>query len=139
MVVMIVGCITCYGQIAKNDYKDMIDSAILMQKSAYRLNVYLIDEKDYPYQLTAKSLHGKFKYLSIFDKSNRPRLKKGINAWKIIPTLHGNQLTIDIIDFTITWRKNRYNFGNGGGATVLFEYSCIDQKWILKQSNWNGL
>nr|WP_199158659.1 hypothetical protein [Pedobacter sp. ASV2] len=37
--------ISSYCQTENNDYKMIIDSAVLMQKMAYKPNLYLIDEK----------------------------------------------------------------------------------------------
>lgn len=122
-----------------SDYKTMIDSAIVMQKAAYKPNIYLIDEQNQPYILSSDKLQKEFRYISLFEKRNRKQLKKGINAWKIFPVLNGNRLTIDIVDFTITYRRNNYAFGNGGGATVIFEYSCDEKKWILLESKWSGI
>jgi hypothetical protein len=62
-----------------------------------------------------------------------------IRAWKILPVLNGNKLTIDIVNFKITYRRNNYAFGNGGGATVVFEYFCNERKWVLVDSKWSGL
>jgi len=117
----------------------MIDSAIVMQKMAYKPNVYLIDAKDQPYTLSSDKLRDKFKTISLYEKRNRKQLKRGIKAWKIIPVLTGNKLTIDIIDFIITYKNNNYAFGNGGGATVTFEYSCDKKKWILLENKWIGI
>ena len=76
-----------------------------MQKAAYKPNIYLIDEQNQPYMLSSDKLQKEFRYISLFEKRNRKQLKKGINAWKIFPVLNGNRLTIDIVDFTITYRR----------------------------------
>ncbi|MEN5193222.1 hypothetical protein [Sphingobacterium faecium] len=116
----------------------MIDSAILMQETAYKPNIFLIDENDQPYTLSSDKFRNKFKAISLYKKQNRKQLKKGINAWKILPVLTGNKLTIDIIDFIITYNNNNYTFGNGGGATVVFEYNCDIGKWVLVNTKWLG-
>jgi len=126
-------------QTQTNDYKAMIDSAIAMQKEAYKPNIYLLDEQNQSYILSNEELQKRFSYIALFEKRNRNQLKKGIRAWKIIPVLNGNRLTIDIIDFKITYRRNNYEFGNGGGATVIFEYLCNEGRWILIESKWSGL
>lgn len=137
-IVLAFVSVSAYGQ-TKNDYKIMIDSAIAMQKAMYRPDIYLIDEKDQPYISTSDDLGKKFKYISLYEIKNRKLLKEGINAWKIFPILNGNRMTINIIDFVITYRKNNYAFGNRGGATVIFEYSCNSNKWILLNTKWSGL
>jgi len=67
------------------------------------------------------------------------RLKKGIRAWKIIPVLKGNRMTITIIDFRITYKSNKYNYTNGGGAEFVFEFSCEKKAWILLARTSRGL
>ncbi len=130
--------VSAYGQ-TKDEYKVLIDSAIAMQKATYGPDIYLIDEKDQPYTPMSDELTRKFKYISVYDKRNKKRLKKGINAWKILPTMNGNKLTINIIDFIITYQKNNYTFGNRGGATVVFEYARNSNKWVLLSTKWSGL
>jgi hypothetical protein len=126
-------------QTRTNDYKAMVDSAVVMQKAAYKQNIYLIDEQNHSYALADTELQKRFSYINLFEKRNRKRLKKGIRAWKIFPVLNGNRLTINIVDFTITYKRNNYAFGNGGGATVIFEYYCNEGKWVLVESKWSGL
>lgn len=128
-----------YGQNQNNYYKIMIDSAIVMQTAAYKPNIYLIDELNQPFIISSDKFQKKFRYIALFKKRNRKQLKKGINAWKIFPVLNGNKLTIDIVDYRITYRRNNYAFGNGGGAKVIFEYSCNEKKWILLESKWLGI
>ena len=139
IVPVILFYISSYCQTENNDYKMMIDSAVLMQKIAYKPNLYLIDEKHQAYTLSSDTFRDKFKTISLYEKQNRKQLKRGISAWKIIPVLIGNKLTIYIIDFIIIYKKNNYTFSNGGGATVMFEYSCDKNKWLLRESKWSGL
>lgn len=138
LIVLVFTYASSYGQ-TKDDCKVMIDSAIAMQKVVYLPNIYLIDEKDQPYLLSAEELRKKFKYISLYETQNKKLLKQGINAWKIIPSLNGNRFTVNILDFLITYSKNNYAFKNGGGATVIFEYSCDSNKWILLENKWSGI
>lgn len=81
----------------------------------------------------------KFNSIDIYDKKNRGLLKKGIHAWKILPVLKGNRFIINIVDFNITYKNRNYNFANGGGATVIFEYHCDTSKWVLMNTKWSGI
>ncbi|KLT65387.1 hypothetical protein [Pedobacter sp. BMA] len=133
-----------YGQIKDDDYKKMIDTAIVMQtngsnKTPYRPGIYLIDAKDQGYMLTSAANKKKFGYINVYDKKNKNLLKKGINAWKVLPVLSGNRLIIRVIDLNVIYRNNIYKFGNGGGAAVTFEYLCDKNKWVFKETNWSGL
>jgi hypothetical protein len=129
------------GQKADSEYKSMIDSALLLtaQKVLSEANtVYLLDDRNAPY-VYGNGTDAKFKTIDLANRKNFKVLKKGIHAWKIIPVLKNNKLSIGIVDFTITYRSNNYNFANGGGSETTFEYSCIEKKWILIDSKYRGI
>ena len=48
-------------------------------------------------------------------------------------------MTITIIDFRITYKSNKYNYTNGGGAEFVFEFSCEKKAWILLARTSRGL
>ena len=132
------------AQSTDDDFRKMVDSAIVIQitrqdRTIYQPSIYLIDAKDEPYILKSPVHQKKFDYLNVYDKKNRTIIKKGIRAWKVIPVLNNNKLVINIIDFRITYNKNNYAFANGGGATVIFEYSCNDGKWKFVKTQWSGI
>ncbi len=127
------------GQSGVNEYKKMIDSAIIMQPAQLEGNVYLIDQNNQPYILESDKSEQKFKSISIEAKENRKLIKRGIRIWKILPVLNKNQLMITIVDFYVSYRRKNYNFLNGGGANIKFEYSCEEKQWILIESNWLGI
>lgn len=160
--------INIYSQEKSNDYKKMIDSAITIKATQllkhYNLeltksnnttnwkhyinnykeqieNIFIIDENHNPYMfLSSKELVGiKFKQLNIYDSKNKKRLKKGIDAWKIVCNLENNKMKIYIIDFTITYSNKIYEFSNGGGITFIFEYSCEEKKWVIISTKNNTL
>ncbi len=147
-----------YSQEKSDDYKKMIDSAITIkaaqllndykQKLAKKNNtdnwkhyisnykelienIFLIDENHNPYVFSSSKelFEVKFKQLNIYDPTNKKRLKKGIDAWKIVCNLESNKMKIYIIDFKITYTNKIYEFSNGGGMTFIFEYSCEEKKW----------
>jgi hypothetical protein len=133
-----------FGQFKGDDYRKMIDSAIIIQIHLLGFNgnkedIYLIDQNDQPYIFLSNKAQIKFKPISVYAKESRKILKSGINAWKVIPALDNNKLVIHIIDFTIKYSKRNYNFSNGGGAKVVFEYSCMNDKWELTLSKWSGI
>jgi hypothetical protein len=135
---------TSFGQSGIDDYKKMVDSAIIIQTtlpvfSSGKGNVYLIDQSNEPYILLSDKDQLKFKTISIYSKENRSIIKKGIKAWKVVPMLNKNKLTVHIVDFAITYKNKKYNFSNGGGAEVIFEYSCDQDKWVLVKSSWSGI
>ncbi|MBZ5858545.1 hypothetical protein [Flavihumibacter profundi] len=127
-----------------DEYKKMIDSAIIIQNSLHSSTpgervIHLVDENNNPYILILDKDQQNFKSIAIFSKENRRLIKKGIRAWKVFPVLIKNKLVVTIIDYYITYKNKNYNFANGGGAKVIFEYSCDQEKWIFVSSNWSGI
>lgn len=121
----------------------MIDSAIILQQSrSYSSGdrvIHLIDQNDNPYILISDKDQQKFKSIAVYSKENRKLIKKGIRAWKVLPVLSKNKLIVTIIDFYITYKNKNYNFANGGGAKVVFEYSCDRDEWMFVSSDWSGI
>jgi hypothetical protein len=135
---------TSFGQDEIDDCKRMVDSAIIIQTtlpvfSGGKGSVYLINQSNEPYILLSDKDQSKFKTISIYSKENRSVLKKGIRAWKVVPMFNKNKLTVHIINFAIIYKNKNYNFSNGGGAKVIFEYSCDQDKWVLVKSSWSGI
>jgi hypothetical protein len=98
----------------------------------------LLDENDRPYPYLHSSLI-EVKSVDLSSTRKDRRLKKGIRAWKIIPVLKGNRMTITIIDFRISYKSNKYNYSNGGGSEFVFEFSCEKKAWILLTRTSRGL
>lgn len=136
-------CFIVYGQ-SKDEYKSMVDTAVILQtkyldQNPYNEDVYLIDASDRAYYLSSDNKKNKFSSIDVYDKKNKSRLKKGIHAWKILPILNGSRLTVNIVDFRVSYKNHNYHFANTGGATVVFEYQCATGKWVLINTTWSGL
>ena len=79
-------------------------------------------------------------YLSVFDKQHKSLLKKGINAVSIQPMqLKANEITIILIDYRITYKSKNYDFANGGGSTTIFTYSCEENEWSYRKTDYTGI
>lgn len=144
LIILIFISYISFGQGKIDEYKKMIDSAIIIQNSLTSSSpgdriIHLVDQNDNPYILMIDKDQQKFKSIAVYSKENRKLIKKGIRAWKVLPVLSKNKLIVTIIDFYITYKNKNYNFANGGGAKVVFEYSCSQNKWILAESNWSGI
>lgn len=130
---------------SNNDLLKMIDSAITIKCSRvsdtgnFFSNLYLLNEQDQPLDFLPSFKKFGFKSIRIYDQQSKKTLKKGINAWKVLTILNGNKLEIRIIDFLITYKDKNYNFSNGGGAIVIFEFSCNEQVWKLISSQDRGI
>jgi len=150
----------------KDDLKKLIDSALVIKANdLYRFynkelkkdrkdhnwniyinnlentinNTYVIDQNSSSIKLENVKTSIPLKTIDIEDKKNTRLLKKGINVWKIIPSLKGNTLTIDIIDATVYYKNKEFIFGNSGGSTIVFQYSCEEEKWKLIKEEHKGI
>ncbi|WP_336833480.1 hypothetical protein [Sphingobacterium siyangense] len=143
IILSFVVCFIVYGQ-SKDEYKRMVDIAIILQtkyldQNPYNEDIYLIDANDRAYYLSLDNKKNKFSSIDVYDKKNKGRLKKGIHAWKILPILNGNRLTVNIVDFRVRYKNDNYSFANTGGAIVIFEYHCATGKWVLMKTTWSGI
>ena len=130
-----------YSQKQVSEFKKMIDSAINIKAQNFsdEKNLYLLDENSFPYTYTGVATKLKFKAINLSNVKSKSVLKKGIQAWKIIPVLKGNRITVNIIDYFITYKDRNYNYANGGGAEIIFDYLCSENKWVLVKSKNQGL
>jgi len=133
-----------YSQSTTDDYKQLLDSAIIIKKNSIEKNVknknyYIINADNSKYSISNKILEQSIKSIDIYDKGNRYLIKKGINVWKVMPILNRGQLTIDIIDFSVSYKNNNYQFLNNGGSKIIFEYSCTEKKWIILKESHSGI
>lgn len=136
--------IVSMGQEVEDKYSQLIDSAIILQINTLgiwekEIGITLIDRNNQPYFLRADTLRSRFKSISFYSRNGKRDLKNGKRVWKVIPLLERNKLVIQIIDFNVYYKKRGYQFVNGGGATVVFEYSCSSNQWNLVKSKWSGL
>lgn len=159
LVIFLITSINLFSQNKVDDYKRLIDSTIVIKSietynnfqselnkniktdnwkyyiDNYKHsieNMYLLDSNNHSYQMgLRKNINVKFKEIDIYNKKNSKLLKKGIDVWKIIPSLENNKLEVTIINFKVTLHKDEYQFVNGGGTTIVFEYLCNEKKWTL--------
>ena len=132
------GAIVISGDDFYNFYKQELSKDIqtenwklyIQQLSTKINNLYLLDENNRGFKINTISKI-QFKEIDIYDKNNRSLLKKGINVWKVIEVLNGNSITINIMDFKITYKNKNYQFTNVGGSVIVFEYSCKENQWKL--------
>lgn len=148
-LLVIVSCFVALvkAQTSNDALKIMIDSAIKIKYNRYQQakknlskdyleNLYLINEQNQALDYLPSS--NKFKPINIYDHRNKKILSKGIYAWKVFTKINGNKFIVTIIDFYITYKKNNYDFGNGGGSTIVFNYNCEKAKWNLVSSETKG-
>lgn len=118
----------------------MIDSAIMMKLGESNVSKqYILNSENQPYAITNEMTSKGLESINIYDKKNLKTLKKGINVWKVISKLNKNKMEVTIIDFHLTFSKNNYHFANGGGSTIIFEYSCENETWKLLSAKHSGI
>lgn len=133
-----------------NEYKILVDSAISVVVENYyqQLNeniskksfiIYIVDENSKPIDLDNVKSKLLLKTIDVNNKKNRKLLKKGLRILKIQPFLQGNTITITIIDFLVNYKNKEYHYFNNGGSSVLFEYSCKEEKWVLTKVTHIGI
>ena len=133
-----------------NEYKILVDSTISVVVENYyqQLNeniskksfiIYIVDENSKPIDLDNVKSKLLLKTIDVNNKKNRKLLKKGLRILKIQPFLQGNTITITIIDFLVNYKNKEYYYFNNGGSSVLFEYSCKEEKWVLTKVTHIGI
>ena len=115
------------------------DKALLNKSSQLNNDIYVIGEDYKSVVLNKIKSEIALKTLDIYDNKNKSLLKKGVYVWKIIPMLKGDVLTITILDARMTYKNKKYNFMNGGGSTIVFQYSCEEKKWVLIKEEHTGI
>ncbi|HSZ33977.1 MAG TPA: hypothetical protein VK772_11735 [Puia sp.] len=141
-----------FAQTSKDEFSNMIDSALKMRYTKisekltkgedirnYFENLYLLNSENRSLNYLPISKSIKFNYIDVLDKRNEKIVEKGIRAWKVISLLDGNKFTINIIDFAIRLKNRIYNFSNGGGAMIIFEYDCVENVWKLNKFENKGI
>jgi hypothetical protein len=118
-IILVILSHPSFGQEKMDDYKRLVDSAIVMQTALpifyeTKENIYLINESNESYILSSDKEQAKFKSIIIYSKKNRKLLKKGIRAWKVVPLLNKDKLIVHILDLVVTYKNKRYNFANAG-------------------------
>lgn len=90
--------------------------------------------------LPQKAGNYKVRYINPYEKSNKKLLKKGIRAVIIHPLiLKKNKITISFVSSLVSYKRNTYNFGKGGGSKTKFEYSCKQEKWVCIETDFYGI
>lgn len=148
---MLLNAMTIYSQDKKtNEYRELIDSAISIfiehtyenindNTSKEDLIIYVVDENSKVINLDNVKSKLILKTIDVKDRKNRKSLKKGVKISQVIPTLDGAVFKVTIINFLVNYKGKRYYYVNSGGATVFFQYSCEEEKWILTKVEHNSI
>ncbi len=128
-----------YNEKLKRNTKADKNSAYSDDLKKHSNDIYVVDENYKAIIINTAKYGISLKTLDVYDKKNKSLLKKGISVWKVIPVLKGDVLTITIIDANMYYKNKKYNFINGGGSTIVFQYSCEEKKWVLIKEEHTGI
>jgi len=81
-------------------------------------------------------------FFSMWDsnKSFQKILKKGIGAYLVYITLTGKQIIVTIDDRGVKLaRKNHVETSISDWGVITYDYSCEKQKWLLVNTEYNGI
>lgn len=93
--------------------------------------IYIIDENLTAIDIERIESPMIIKSIDIYDKKNKKKLKKGINAWRIGLTLNEDIIIISFNYFWLEYKNHKYSFINQGVSNVYFKISCKEKKWEL--------
>ncbi len=79
-------------------------------------------------------------YLTRSEIRDKTQKGKRIELIVIRPVIvDSKSLKITIIDFSVTSKKNNFNYANGGGSSLEFKYNCNLQKFELTNKKQGGI
>ena len=82
----------------------------------------------------------KIKYVDQIESKNYLKGKKSMTLVRIIPLrVKGNEFFVNVIPFEVSYKKNNFNYVNGGGLKVRFEFDKSMNGLKFKAANWGGI
>lgn len=79
-------------------------------------------------------------YLTRLEIRDKTRKGKRIELIVMRPVVvKATSLKVAIIDFSVTSKKNNFNYANGGGSTLEFTYNCDAQRFELTNKKQGGI
>lgn len=142
---MLLIATTAYSQDNRtNEYKKLIDSAISIfirhiddnfceNSSKEELIIYLIDEQSKQIDISNVKSRLSLRTIDINDKKNRNLLRKGLKISQVRPIFNNNILTVNIVNYLVSYKDKTFHFVNSGGSAFFFQYSCEQKKWVLSK------
>jgi hypothetical protein len=95
-----------------------------------------ITTENLPEQIDGTRVH----YLTGSEIQDKTRKGERIKLIVIRPVVvKGSALRVVVIDFSVTSKKNNFNYANGGGSTFEFTYNCDVQRFELTNKKQGGI
>ena len=96
-------------------------------------------------EVTAEGLPGQIDgtrvlYLTRSEIREKTHKGKRIELIVVRPVVvKSKSIKVTVIDFSVTSKKNNFNYANGGGSTFEFTYNCDLQKFELTNKKQGGI
>lgn len=148
ILIIILGLSSSDGHCQKSDSSNIylvsltkhIQYLKSLRTTAGLSSVYV--EKD---ELTTENLPEKIddvtiSYLTRQEIKSKTSGGKRIRLIVIRPVVVGeSSLSVNVIDFSVTSKKNNFNYANGGGSALEFKYDCELKKFVLANKKQGGI
>ena len=148
---LILGLTVCFAQTTYNtdsrdstniyynsllQYAQTIDKTLLIDNTIYVEQNFLITDKLPP------NINGlRIEYLDRTNLKRKIHQEDGeITLVRIVPLRISNgDFFVNIIPFSTTYSKNQFWYANGGGLSVIYEYSVDLNGLIFKENKWSWI
>lgn len=79
-------------------------------------------------------------FLTREEIREKTRNGKRIELVAIRPVrIYPKSLVVTVLNFSVTSKRNTFNYANGGGSTLEFAYNCDDQQFELVRTQYGGI
>jgi len=138
----------CYGNKAScqqndspNIYLVSLTSHLGYLKSVNKKSIQVYVEKSDITETLPDQIDGtRIVYLTKSEIRDKTRKGQRIDLIVMRPVIVGvKSLQVTIIDFSVTSKKNMFNYANGGGSTLEFAYNCNLGRFELTNKRQGGI
>jgi len=136
---------SAFGQTSdsSNIYLTSLTTHLEYLRSLTKKNIELVyvEKSDVTTENLPEQIDGtKVQYLTKSEIQDKTRGGERIKLIVIRPVaVKKSSLRVVVIDFSVTSKKNNFNYANGGGSTFEFIYNCNLQRFELISKKQNGI
>ena len=102
--------------------------------------VYVEDHYSITKDLPNQIMTFEIKYMDQIECKKYLKGKKNMTLVRILPLqVKGNEFFVNVIPYEVSYKKNNFNYVNGGGLKVMFEFDESMNGLKFKAANWGGI
>ena len=102
--------------------------------------VYVEDHYSITKDLPNQIMTFEIKYMDQIKCKKYLKGKKNMTLVRILPLqVKGNEFFVNVIPYEVSYKKNNFNYVNGGGLKVMFEFDESMNGLKFKAANWGGI